>query len=339
MKLPFTDTFKKKEKELKVPKRQSKKIWSYQGVKRLLMGIVSFFLLLVVIGVIRLFVATETIVGLQDKVVELEKQVKVLTEDERISIDDKAFNFFMGDFLKQFITVGSGFEKVENRKIALKKYYADGVVQSSHQNASTREYKQATFIQLKTDVKPYQAIYQVQYVVSEPVEKTRKLDNGATEKYVENKAKPIVNYLVVPFVSSQGKFSVVSEPYFIAKPNVSLTQKVDELRQVGTQRVDEKTEKELNTFLNNFYPKYLNGNVEDLKYFMKEPVGLDNRLTLGKIENAQFTVNDKQANSYQALVKVTFKDKDTNFTSTFKMVLGMTKENEKYQVSHLEYVN
>lgn len=339
MKFNFLKQFKKKEKEHVLPQRKPKKILSYKKVQRFILGFSAFFILFFIVGTIRVFMVSNNISSLHKQIKVLNEKVEHLQMNKNDVIDDKLFNFFMGDFLKQYFTLSKDSEALKSRNQALLKYYAKGVEQSKIDNVGTREFKSSTLISLQKDKDAYKAIYQVVYYIGEIKEKERKKEDGNIEKYADYEPKEIVNYIVVPFNVNAGQFSIIQEPYFVAKPSVFYTNEVKSLFNLNGQRInDVSIEKELTIFLNTFFPKYFLGNIEDLKYMMLEPVGLDNRFNFTKIDQVEF-IKGADENSYQALVKVIFTEKGTTFKYGYKLDLMIVKKDSKYMIQSLKFVN
>lgn len=329
-----------KRKKDKPQMKTTKKKWiEYRLAKRVLVGAFSVFVLLFVSAFVRMTLVSQSVVSLQEQIKQLGEKNSLTDEQGEHALDERALHFFLSDFLDFYLPFPKGSEALKAREEALKPFYAKGVTHHALPVSVTREKKNYSLVGIQKKDNHYIALYWVYYTVSEPVEKEVKRQDK-TEKTVEYVQTDVSNYLSIPFVTQEGKFVVVSEPYASARPQYHLENyNVSALTRSESERVsDVETVTGINMFLTQFFKKFVTGDIEELKYMMSEPWGLDGRLTFDTIEKIDVYKGGAD-DRLDVLVKPIFKDKGTSWTQRSKMKMIVRQKDGKYMVESLDYVN
>lgn len=309
---------KRKEKKEKTPK--VKKISGKKGSMIVSMGLV-FLLTVAFVGAIRANVMASNVAGIRKDVKQL-KNANEITPIEVTQIDYPSLNYYVENFMMDYITL-DGKEKDNNKRLEkLAKYLSFDAkeLEAKVPNQVSRQLKSVSLIKVEDKQECYFVYTNVSYEVIEDKKKT-----AVSEEFV------------LPIQMKENVYAIVSKPFVVTS---SLpTGKTKALQGVETPiEVDEKEKKALEKFLTLFFEKYSLGNKDDLELLMKQPELTTGNDKLLKVETDTIKYFDtKQKNVRGIQVAVSFENKLTGLIRTESFSLWVSQTENSYFINTLKH--
>ncbi|MHC5217953.1 conjugal transfer protein [Enterococcus sp. LJL128] len=302
----------------------------------------QFFLIAMVLflfsGVFSLF-RSFGIGGRVDKVQAVQKELSDKVTNESGSGESYPFsmNSFMSDFISDYMYLSANSDEMKARKETLKKYYAENVSADSEEVSTARKLISSELSEVTEKDTYSTAVYRIVYSVDIAHEEIKKEKNGDSFEdvsYIEYETEEKTTLLSIDFVEKEGKFSIISTPYFSAiKKEVANFEGVKKQEESGTA-LDADKLKDVNTFLDIFFEKYATGTNEELQYFMKNVESLGGGYRVDTIETPEAFSHDEFTTVY---VKVIFAEKESNLKHKEAFSLKLVKEEDQYKISELKH--
>lgn len=331
--------YKKKEKE-KIDKAPKKKEIQTKGVKRVVLG----GLVVVLLSGVGAYVKATAV---SDHVSKVESSVKLLKNDvegdnEKKLLLTPELQSFMDRFVSEYVNIPNDDEQFKKRSETLvKEYYAKGMNEDTTSFSAKRSLKDYTLVSLKyvdgVPVASYQVSYEIENPVTKTVEEKHKDSKGkmvtskkeitATEKSVSEQV------LNIPFIEKNQSFCINAYPYFTEPVTTKANENVLSYDDEKMGKVDLKTEKEVEKFVEEFMTKYCESSSADMAYMMNDPEGLNGNFSLDQVDSKIYKSND----SVVVKVDVSLKDKDTSILQKEQLTLELVKKSDKYYVQKLSH--
>lgn len=232
---------------------------------------------------------------------------------EKASQGTTSYNPIVGQYLNNFLNTYYSFNTSESdtRTQELQQYFASNLHVSNNVRMTDQALKSAKL----------QGIFTIDGIKTAQFDIVVNSDNKDVDMTVN-----------VPYSQKNTQLTVVGLPY-VANPVDSFGH-VDKarLQQNQKQLNDEDTRAGVTTFTNRFIKKYVSSSTKDMSMMMKDPVGLDDTVTLKEVDNVNVSGSkDKPVVTADITVNV----KDTNIQQVQTIRLELEKQSSTYFVDKL----
>lgn len=249
-------------------------------------------------------------------------------------------NYFVKQFLKDYMYIPDSEDKRNEHLNDLKKYFYNGFdVEKIYdfegfngsQKLDNAEYIKTEF-QNKENALVY---YNIEYTTTttEKVE-TKKKEKGKEKTEVSTKDKDISKegQIAVPVKVKNGGYAVVDNPKLIYTKMFSNVTKEDIDKDLERNNTMYSDDEDVNKSISDFFKAY--GKSDDtLNLLSNYAVGLTNQELIDyQIVNAYM---DKESNKIITKVNVKYKDEETSLNNLYTYNVELTKNNNKYYIEKI----
>ncbi|EGO7986407.1 conjugal transfer protein [Enterococcus faecalis] len=330
-------------KEKKQPKPVVPKGEKAASIRTVRLSVLILTLFLVVSGPIALFQSSKMQGRIKNEQAALTKTIQEeLSQNISTPVISELYKQFLQPFITTYISIPADQKAFEERLNMLQDTYFNFEQEEEKNTGLERKLLSADFYDLVSEQGQTIAKYKIAYEIITPITKEREVkkkegDKEVTvkEKYIDYEKSEVKTLLNIPFVQLDNQsFKVTAYPYFSMEPSLisgkALQATIDRSQY---QRLDNKEEKAITSFVQAFLEKYVSDSIEDMSFLMKEPELLtgDYQITDAAIEPL---IKEKQI-----VVFVTFKlvDGQTKSSHIETMTLGLKHRDNTYFIEKLQH--
>ncbi|EAA0025350.1 conjugal transfer protein [Listeria monocytogenes] len=246
---------------------------------------------------------------------------KELAKKTNTPVTSELYKQFLQPFITAYINIPAEQQAFEKRLTSLQETYFTITLEEEKNTGTERKLLSSDFYNLVNENGQLVAQYRIAYEINTPVTKERDVKKKEGDKEVVVKEK-YIDYvktenqalLNIPFAQLKNQaFKVTAYPYFTIEPSLTSQNGPSKLLDISQyQRVDNKEEKVVISFIQSFLDKYVSASLEDMAFMMKEP----------EILTGNYQISNSQIEPF-------FKDKQLFAFVTFDVIDGETKIGHK----------
>lgn len=330
-------------KEKKQPKPVVPKEEKAASIRTVRLSVLILTLFLVISGPIALFQSSKMQGRIKNEQAALTKTIREeLSKNTSIPVASELYKQFLHPFITTYISIPTDQKAFEERLNTLQDTYFNFELEEEKNTGLERKLLSADFYDLVNEQGQTIAKYRIAYEITTPVTKEREVKKKegnkevtVKEKYIDYEKSEIKTLLNIPFVQLDNQsFKVTAYPYFSMEPSLTsrkiLQPAIDRSQY---QRLENKEEKAITSFVQAFLEKYVSDSIEDMGFLMKEPELLTGEYQIGEVTIEPF-IKEKQI-----VVFVTFKlvDGQTKSSHIETMTLGLKHRDNTYFIEKLQH--
>lgn len=330
-------------KEKKQPKPVMPKEEKVASIRTVRLSVLILTLFLVVSGPISLFQSSKMQGRIKNEQAELTQTIKKeLSKNTSTPVASELYKQFLHPFITTYISIPADQKAFEERLNILQDTYFNFELEEEKNTGIERKLLSADFYDLVSELGQTIAKYKIAYEITSPVTKEREVkkkegDKEVTvkEKYIDYEKSEVKTLLNIPFVQLDNQsFKITAYPYFSMEPSLTSGKALQvTIDRSQYQRLENKEEKAITSFVQAFLEKYVSDSIEDMSFLMKQPELLtgDYQITDAAIEPL---IKEKQI-----VVFVTFKlvDGQTKSSHIETMTLGLKHRDNTYFIEKLQH--
>lgn len=258
----------------------------------------------------------------------LTKLSQYQSQKNKLIVDDKILNF-SNDFITLFINIPITYEKQEDYKKSLRKYYSKNFYeQSNHILFYYQGVKRELIDKQYYDIQKIKDnIYDISYVVTYKLSEVGQSDNKI--KNIERK-----QLIHLPMYINDDKYNVVDFPYFT--PIINHYADYPGLDNYTKAKPATIERSKFRVFLVDFFKDYAIKNKENMVNIMKNPSSLNNERQFVELKNFQVFEDENHKILVKALVL--FKDTLFNDMNVETYTLHISQKDNQYFIENLEHI-
>ena len=330
-------------KEKKQPKPVIQKEEKATSIRTVRLSFLILTLFLVISGPIALFQSSKMQGKIKNEQAALTQAIQEeLSKSVNTSVASELYKQFLQPFITTYISIPTDQKTFEERFNTLQDTYFNFELAEEKNTGIERKLLSANFYDLVNEKGQRIAKYRIVYEVISPVTKEREVKKKEgnkevtiKEKYIDYEKSEVKTLLNIPFVQLDNQsFKVTTYPYFSMEPPLTsgkiLQSTIDRSQY---QRLDNKEEKAIISFVQTFLEKYVSNSIEDMSFLMKEPELLTGDYQIGDV-TIEPLIKEKQI-----VVFVTFKlvDGQTKSSHIETMTLGLKHRDNTYFIEKLQH--
>ena len=307
-------------KEKKQPKPVVPKEEKAANIRTVRLSVLILTLFLVVSGPIALFQSYKIQGRIKSEQTALTKTIQEeLSKNTSTPVVSELYKQFLHPFITTYISIPADQKAFEERLNTLQDTYFNFEQEEEKNTGLERKLLSADFYDLVSEQGQTIAKYKIAYEIITPITKEREVkkkegDKEVTvkEKYIDYEKSEVKTLLNIPFVQLDNQsFKVTAYPYFSKEPSLTSGKALQAIIDRSQyQRLENKEEKAITSFVQAFLEKYVSDSIEDMSFLMKEP----------ELLTSDYQITD-------AAIEPLIKEKQIVVFVTFKLVDGQTKSN------------
>ncbi|EGO8312430.1 conjugal transfer protein [Enterococcus faecalis] len=330
-------------KEKKQPKPVVPKEEKAANIRTVRLSVLILTLFLVVSGPIALFQSSKMQGRIKNEQAALTQTIKKeLSKNTSTPVASELYKQFLHPFIATYISIPADQKAFEERLNTLQDTYFNFEQEEEKNTGIERKLLSADFYDLVSEQGQTIAKYKIAYEITTPVTKEQEVKKkegnkevSVKEKYIDYVKSEVKTLLNIPFVQLDNQsFKVTAYPYFSMEPSLisgkALQATIDRSQY---QRLENKEEKAIISFVQAFLEKYVSDSIEDMSFLMKEPELLTGDYQIGDV-TIEPLIKEKQI-----VVFVTFKlvDGQTKSSHIETMTLGLKHRDNTYFIEKLQH--
>lgn len=310
-------------KERKQPKPVVPKEEKAASIRTVRLSVLILTLFLVVSGPMALFQSSKMQGRIKNEQAALTKTIQEeLSQNTSTPVVSELYKQFLHPFITTYISIPADQKAFEERLNTLQDTYFNFEQEEEKNTGLERKLLSADFYDLVSEQGQTIAKYKIAYEIITPITKEREVkkkegDKEVTvkEKYIDYEKSEVKTLLNIPFAQLDNQsFKVTAYPYFSMEPSLTSGKALQAtIDRSQYQRLENKEEKAITSFVQAFLEKYVSDSIEDMSFLMKEP----------ELLTGDYQITD-------AAIEPLIKEKQIVVFVTFKLVDGQTKS------SHIE---
>ncbi|MBP1046332.1 conjugal transfer protein [Enterococcus sp. BWM-S5] len=242
-------------------------------------------------------------------------------------------NLYMQSFIDIYIPLSNDVSAMDERIAGLNGYFSEGVSLEREVSTVKRVLISSEIADVAYGETVSTVCYKVAYSLEVPVERTiEATGEAAAETYLEYQVKEQTVFLAIDFVQNDGRFSIISYPYFSERQTNQLVANSVRKAEVFDQTVESEKLESIQQFLMIFFEKYADGTKEELSYLMLDVESMGGNYQLKEIESVE-------AYAYEDFIvvytKVKFSDTASGITHKEAFSIKLVEENNQFKASEL----
>ncbi|EGO6739648.1 conjugal transfer protein [Enterococcus faecalis] len=330
-------------KERKQPKPVVPKEEKAASIRTVRLSVLILTLFLVVSGPIALFQSSKMRGRIKNEQAALTKTIQEeLSQNTSTPVVSELYKQFLHLFITTYISIPADQKAFEERLNTLQDTYFNFEQEEEKNTGLERKLLSTDFYDLVSEQGQTIAKYKIAYEIITPITKEREVkkkegDKEVTvkEKYIDYEKSEVNTLLNIPFVQLDNQsFKVTAYPYFSTEPSLTSGKALQStIDRSQYQRLENKEEKAIISFVQAFLEKYVSDSIEDMSFLMKEP-----ELLTGDYQVTDVAI-EPLIKEKQIVVFVTFKlvDGQTKSSHIETMTLGLKHRDNTYFIEKLQH--
>lgn len=330
-------------KERKQPKPFVPKEEKAASIRTVRLSVLILTLFLVVSGPMALFQSSKMQGRIKNEQAALTKTIQEeLSQNTSTPVVSELYKQFLHPFITTYISIPADQKAFEERLNTLQDTYFNFEQEEEKNTGLERKLLSTDFYDLVSEQGQTIAKYKIAYEINTPVTKEREVkkkegDKEVTvkEKYIDYEKSEVKTLLNIPFVQLDNQsFKVTAYPYFSMEPALTSGKALQStIDRSQYQRLENKEEKAITSFVQAFLEKYVSDSIEDMSFLMKETELLTGDYRIGDV-TIEPLIKEKQI-----VVFVTFKlvDGQTKSNHIETMTLGLKHRDNTYFIEKLQH--
>ncbi|EIB6518877.1 TPA: conjugal transfer protein [Enterococcus faecalis] len=332
--------FIKEKKQLKPVTPKEEKAANIRTVR---LSVLILTLFLVVSGPIALFQSSKMQGRIKNEQAALSQTIQEeLSKNTSTPVASELYKHFLHPFITTYISIPADQKAFEERFNTLQNTYFNFELEEEKNTGLERKLLSADFYDLVSEQGQTIAKYRITYEITTPVTKEREVKKkegekvvNVKEKYIDYEKSEVKTLLNIPFVQLDNQsFKVTAYPYFSMEPSLTYGKTLQPtIDRSQYQRIENKEEKAITSFVQAFLEKYVSDSIEDMSFLMKEPELLTGDYQIGDV------IIEPLIREKQIVVFVTFKlvDGQTKSSHIETMTLGLKHRDNTYFIEKLQH--
>ncbi|MBP2620332.1 conjugal transfer protein [Streptococcus panodentis] len=305
----FFSHFVKREKK---PKAGGLKVVSKKTVNLAMLAGLIFILLVGLIGGIRAMTLSNKVTNLEQAVSKAQANQTVKPSETGV---DNALEYYLNDFVYYYFVISENPSEQVEQAEKLKSFYgSEPDIQSQGQMKNPSELIWYRILRVKDNV----ATYQVRY--------KQKVKEGDATKEEE-----IATEFNIPYGQTDTGYYVAGLPWFTAWQSNQVKSVKDGLKLNQSDRVDEKTKKKLDKFLEVFFINYTTSQ-DNLDLVAKDIKTVNNTV----FKTLDFSYYKEKKGEIVAYVQVTFEVAGSSHAENFTLYLS--EKGKSYYINKMDHM-
>ncbi|CAK20194.1 conjugal transfer protein [Listeria welshimeri] len=330
-------------KERKQPKPVVPKEEKAASIRTVRLSVLILTLFLVVSGPIALFQSSKMQGRIKNEQAALSQTIQEeLLKNTSTPVASELYKQFLHPFITTYISIPADQKAFEERLNTLQDTYFNFEQEEEKNTGLERKLLSTDFYDLVSEQGQTIAKYKIAYEIITPITKEREVkkkegDKEVTikEKYIDYEKSEVKMLLNIPFVQLDNQsFKVTAYPYFSMEPALTSGKALQStIDRSQYQRLENKEEKAITSFVQAFLEKYVSDSIEDMSFLMKEP-----ELLTGDYQVTDVAI-EPLIKEKQIVVFVTFKlvDGQTKSSHIETMTLGLKHRDNTYFIEKLQH--
>lgn len=330
MKFNFLKQFRRKEKvKSLVPKSRQIKLKTAKWVIRLFFSVVFLFSF---IAFGRVMTLREELNKVNSTLENVNYQLSLSTQNGTSFFDLRSKERYIEEFLRTYINTSLKSDEQKIRLEKLKRFYVSNLEipkQDIKENYTRVQAMDRVDYSVKNGYETF--VYHIRFKVSKLVTEEQEENGQIVQKDIEKFEEHTV-FFGVDLMTKNNQYNILHLPYVIVNHDY-YGSSVDNTIFSGQEMTDTTVKKDIEQFLSQFFIRYADNRLEDLKYMMSEPFGMGGNYTAKQL--SKLKVYEKN-NGYTVTVLVDFNRKGTDLIHTEYFEIDLVKKDNNFMIEALK---